>query len=241
MSSLAQTENLPAHRRVFDALRAELMDGRYRPGDVLTLRRLAADYRVSPMPVREALRQLIAERALTVRPSGSVMVPEMDLARLADLKQVRLLLEGRAAELAAQAISKDRLKALKRTLRRSEATRGDDGALPNLTQNRVFHFQIYRAAGSDVLVPLIESLWLQFGPYLRIVTQRVGTAWGTGDQHHREVIEALTARRPAAARRAIERDISRAMDILLDGHPSEIAAWIGLDRLQRQGLPAQTA
>lgn len=217
------------------------MDGRYRPGDVLTLRRLAADHRVSPMPVREALRQLIAERALTVRPSGSVMVPEMDLARLADLKQARLLLEGRATELAALAMSKERLKALRQTLKRSEATRGDDGALPNLTQNRVFHFQIYRAAGSDVLVPLIESLWLQFGPYLRIVTQRVGTAWGTGDQYHRKVIEALTERRPAAARRAIERDISRAMDILLDGRPSDIAAWIGLDRLRRQGLPAQTA
>ena len=169
------------------------------------------------------------------------MVPEMDLARLADLKQARLLLEGRATELAALAMSKERLKALRQTLKRSEATRGDDGALPNLTQNRVFHFQIYRAAGSDVLVPLIESLWLQFGPYLRIVTQRVGTAWGTGDQYHRKVIEALTERRPAAARRAIERDISRAMDILLDGRPSDIAAWIGLDRLRRQGLPAQTA
>jgi len=215
---------------VFDTLRAELMDGRHRPGDVLTLRSLAARFGVSPMPVREALRQLGAERALTVSPSGSVMVPELDPKRLADLKHVRLLLEGRAAELAASAITVRDLTVLRQTLHDRVSGHDQGAALPDLAQNRIFHFLIYRASGSDVLLPLIESLWLQFGPYLRIVTQRVGTALGAGDQHHCEVVDALSARDPSAARQAMERDISRAMDILLDGRPSDVATWMGAPR-----------
>ena len=45
-----------------------------------------------------------------------------------------------------------------------------------MRENFAFHFHIYRAAGSQVLMPLVESLWLQFAPFMRTVYGRVGTA-----------------------------------------------------------------
>ena len=200
------------HARVAAQLRHGLMCGRYAPGQVMTLRKLAAQFDVSPMPVRDALRQLVAERALVVvNANRSVAVPLYDKQRLNDIRRIRLTLEGMAAELAAENATPENLATIARALDASEAA----GAAPDLGRNLDFHFAIYAASGSEVLVPLIESLWLQFGPYLRRATELVGTSLGTGDQHHREVVDAIVAHDPARARQAIMDDISRAMDLLL--------------------------
>ena len=46
------------------------------------------------------------------------------------------------------------------------ATRGDDNIRAATELNHAFHDHIYRASGSQVLIPMIESLWLQSGPYV---------------------------------------------------------------------------
>lgn len=208
-------DQAPTHRRIADELRAGLMCGQYPPGAVLTLRPLAARFNVSPMPIREALRQLVAERALTVEANGSVAVPTIDAEHLAEIRSIRLALEGMAVELAAINRTPDQLEELETLIIASEGTRGMAGPHPNLERNRQFHFAVYAASGSTVLPPLIESLWLQFGPYLQVVIEMVGTSMGTGDQFHRQVLEALYDRDPKRARRALERDITRAMDVML--------------------------
>jgi DNA-binding GntR family transcriptional regulator len=202
-----------AHARVAQALRDGIMSGHYAPGEVITLRKLAAHFDVSSMPVRDALRQLVAERALVVvNANRSVAVPLLDMTRLSDICAIRLNLEGMAAGMAADRATREQLSEIERALAASEAA----GPTPDPAHNLRFHFAIYAASGSSVLVPLIESLWLQFGPYLRRVSDMVGTSLGTGDQHHREVVDALRARDAERARRAITRDISRAMDLLLN-------------------------
>ena len=55
-----------------------------------------------------------------------------------------------------------------------------------MAANRRFHFEIYTAAPSIVLLPMVESLWIQFGPFMRAVYGRVGTAI-LDDQHVRAV------------------------------------------------------
>ena len=213
----------PTHMRIAEALRTALMCGQYPPGAVLTLRPLASRFRVSPMPVREALRQLVAERALVVEPNGSVSVPTLDLTHLSDLRRIRLLLEGVAAELAATRVTDDQLDELEMLIVSSEA--GDARhAMPNLVRNRRFHFAVYAASGSTVLPPLIESLWLQFGPYLQVVLKRVGGTMGVAEEYHRKVLDALHRRDPEAARQALEGDIARAMDIMLDIYTDDLGA-----------------
>jgi DNA-binding GntR family transcriptional regulator len=82
-------------------------------------------------------------------------------------------------------------------------------------QNRAFHFAIYRRSGSAVLLPIIESLWLQFGPYLRVASERFDGREGRGTNFHVEIVAALARGDAEAARRALESDIGRAFDLVM--------------------------
>src|SRR6185312_14581448 len=82
-------------------------------------------------------------------------------------------------------------------------------------QNRAFHFTIYRQSGSTVLLPIIESLWLQFGPYLRVASERFDGRDGRGTNFHVEMVEALARGDGKAARAALESDIGRAFELVM--------------------------
>ena len=82
-------------------------------------------------------------------------------------------------------------------------------------QNRAFHFTIYRQSGSTVLLPIIESLWLQFGPYLRVASERFDGREGRGTNFHIEIVSALARGDGKAARAALESDIGRAFDLVM--------------------------
>ena len=79
-----------------------------------------------------------------------------------------------------------------------------------MAANHAFHFAIYRAAGAEVLLSLADSLWLQIGPFMRVVFGRVG-AQSLEIDHHVETLAALKARDPEAARRAMAADIAMGM------------------------------
>ena len=84
-----------------------------------------------------------------------------------------------------------------------------------VAQNRAFHARLYALSGSRVLPPIIDSLWLQVGPYIRPSVEHIDVAGGRS-LHHVEVIDALRRRQPIEARAAIERDIDRFFDIAFD-------------------------
>src|SRR5215208_3980695 len=60
---------------VYQQLKQALMTGRIAPGSTMTIRSLAASFGVSLMPVREALRRLLAEHVLVLQPNRSVALP----------------------------------------------------------------------------------------------------------------------------------------------------------------------
>lgn len=77
-----------------------------------------------------------------------------------------------------------------------------------LSANQRFHFTLYGASGSDVLLPLIESLWLQFGPTMYLSLLSPDMRWDASA--HFEILEGLRAAKPALARRGIVNDIRTA-------------------------------
>lgn len=202
--------------RVYAELKTLLMQGRFQPGQALKIAELAAAFGTSHQPVREAIRQLVAERALDAAANRSARVPEWDRARLDDLRKARLAIEGLAAELAASRATGTDVAKLARILDAEIAA--DDAARveASVAQNREFHFTLYRLSGSAVLLPIIESLWLQFGPYIRRCAEFFDGREGRGAKHHTEALRALRQRDPAKVRRAIERDIERVFAILSD-------------------------
>jgi Bacterial regulatory proteins, gntR family len=64
-------------QRVYENLRAGLIGGLFAPGEVVSLRRIAAANGVSPMPVREAVKRLISEGAIELLPNRTIAVPNL--------------------------------------------------------------------------------------------------------------------------------------------------------------------
>jgi DNA-binding GntR family transcriptional regulator len=208
----SETAPAAASDRVYLAIRRGLIEGRFIPGRSVTLRGIAQDLGVSPMPVRAAVTRLVAERALAISETRRVSVPALSAETLTELMRARLALEPEAAAQALPRIDAKRIDALRRHDDRLEhcLTSGD---VPGYMEaNHAFHFGIYTAAPSVVFTPLIEQLWLQFGPFMRIVYGRVGTA-KLIDQHE-AALNAIENRNEAALKAAIAADIRDGMNII---------------------------
>lgn len=207
--------------RVYAELGDALICGRLQPGQQLTIRDLASAFDTSVMPVREALRRLIAEKALDGLPQRSVRVPPMTPERLLDLRRTRLLVEGHAAELAAAHVTPALLAQLAAADAAYIAAAEAGDADQELLCNQRFHFTLYEACGSPSLLAIIRSLWLQSGPYIRTAVERHSdqtraSQRGMRGSFHSRIVAALRKRDIAAVRRALEADLSWAFD-LLDG------------------------
>src|SRR5882757_3844686 len=107
MSSMTKIEPLGATReRVLASLRQEIIAGRLGPGDRLVERELADRFGVSRVPVREAIRALVAEGFVTFETPRRTVVRRLTRTDVTELFELREALEvyaaGRAAERATQ-------------------------------------------------------------------------------------------------------------------------------------------
>jgi DNA-binding GntR family transcriptional regulator len=155
--------------RVYKQVAELILDGSIVPGQIVTVQSLASAFNVSPMPVREALRRLTAENALTVVSGRSIGIPPLSQERLFDLTNVRLEVEATMVAWAAELISDAALEDLKQHLDTLE--KADIASDPSsyVRANQAFHFVIYRAANSPIMLNIIGSLWLQISPYFHLL------------------------------------------------------------------------
>ena len=196
------------------ALRDALLTGRFVPGRPVTLRGLAGDLGVSPMPVREALRTVAAGNALEIRDNGRIQVPRMTPERFSEILDARLLLEPELARRAAPALGSGDARDLEAIDAEIDASLENGDVDSYMRLNHAFHFRIYSAACSSVILPLVETLWLQFGPFMRTVYGRLGTAALV--DHHKEAVAAIRATDPDALAAAVAGDIRCGMQLLAD-------------------------
>ena len=185
------------------------MSGQLQPGQKLTSRKLAKEFGTSDMPVRSAFMRLQALRALSPMPNGSVEVPLISADRFQQLTAVRTVLEGTATELATKLINGNNLRAIRRHCAElTEAARG--GGIENyLRKNYDFKFSIYRHCGNEQMIFLIETVWMQVGPFLRnlYIGFEDDLAGILGIDYHEEALAAIEAQDGERARAAIVSDI----------------------------------
>ncbi len=100
--SLIVLNRTALHEQICEAIRERILDGEYKPGERLNIDQLARAMNVSSTPVREALARLISERLVSFQPNkGYRVTPPPDAGWLADLFDVRMLLEPYAARVGA--------------------------------------------------------------------------------------------------------------------------------------------
>lgn len=205
----------PVHEAVYQALRNKLMHGEYRAGQSLGIQELADALGTSTMPVRDALRRLVAQQGLESTRSGTIRVPLITAARLRDIRRARVFIEGTVTEWAGPRLAHETLAALERLAGEiTTARRTREGVMSSLEKNRIFHFTLYAAADSPVMLGMIESLWLQSGAYLRDTRELLHTELQPADLLHEATVEALRRADYAGARACIEKDVSWIFDRL---------------------------
>lgn len=216
------------HDRVYAALRRSLIHGAFATGEMLRIQELAEKLQTSTMPVREALARLVSEQALEALPNRSVRVPVISREKLEDLARARTLIEGQIIALALPNLRGTDFERLRQLAEECEAAfRSRDGDRARITSelNHAFHYYIYRAARSAVLIPIIESLWLQSGPYVQaaaILHEEQRDL--PGAHHHWALIDALERGDEQGAIKALRDDISRSFNLVrqrLDAEDAE--------------------
>jgi DNA-binding GntR family transcriptional regulator len=201
---------IPTHEVTYAQLRDMILYGVLQPGQPVTIQGLIKDLGAGMTPVREAIRRLAAEGALLAQGNRRVAVPRLDKALLDQIAFARMTIEPKLAELAAAHLTPALIGKLD-TLDQDLDAAIQAGEIPAyLANNHAFHFALYEASEAPVLVDMARSLWLRFGPSLRIVIAKGGAS--SLPDRHEEALAAMRAGDAAGLARAFTGDIAQGID-----------------------------
>lgn len=148
----------PESERVTRQLRDDILDGVRKPGSKLVERELAAQIGVSRVPVRDALRVLVAEGLVTPRPRTWAVVREFTPTDIADLNEVREALEVMTFRLAAQRGDRVGLGRLRSNLDEELAAARAGDAVRARRAAADFHETVTSMAANELLSELEGTL-----------------------------------------------------------------------------------
>lgn len=194
-----------AYRKLLDEIRS----GRLNAGDRLRETDLAERLGVSRTPIREAIRQLEADGIVTHVPRQGATLRTLDYAEVMELYEMRAVLEGTAARLAARAASDIEIEELV-ALNRELAEAGDSAQAVVL--NRQFHTAILDAAKNRFLARSMISLQkalMILGPTTLTQADRAERAI----DEHLGILDAIKARDGALAEAAMRAHIEMAQRV----------------------------
>lgn len=206
----------PLHEAIYQALRARLATGSFAPGESLSLRSLAGELGGSVTPVRDAVWRLTAEHALTIGPTRRITVPEMDQDGIVELMRARALLEPEAAARALPFITPTHIAAMLNANAAMNAALRHGDIVGYMASNHAFHFALYRACPSNVIVPMIEGIWVRFGPFMRLMFPEAVNELDLSDRHG-DALCAIEAGDEMALRAAISADVGDGLDWMVKG------------------------
>lgn len=211
-----------AKQWVYRVLRRAIMTGQFEPGDPVTINGLAEALGVSAMPVREALHRLVSEGAVELLDNRRVRVPDLDPQSFEEVLDARVALETRAAERAMPFIDERRLARMRAFDQQADKALaiGNFGRL--VEANFDFHRCLYEARPGTVMLPLIESLWLRLGPFMRRAGETLSQTYQV--DRHAEALAAITQRDAEALKAAIAADIRDGSGHLGRSHFARVAA-----------------
>jgi DNA-binding GntR family transcriptional regulator len=187
---------------VYRRLRDQILWGVFPPGSVLSVRDLARQLSVSPMPVREALLRLSHDELVEVAPRSSTRVTSLSLERVREICEMRNYLEPLAARLAAARLTPADVEHLRRCLKKMDLAASANRARVWHRWNQEFHTLIFRRCGNSLLERMARDMW---GRNLHHFTAgSVGTpAFRTRRAaEHERILRAMERRNPEAAEAA---------------------------------------
>jgi len=186
---------MKAAQRAYNTLRTGIIEGVYPPGARVTEQEIAASAKVSRTPVREALRRLEAEGLLRFVPHQGAFVTRWSEQDAEDIFELRAMLEGHAARLAANRATDEDVQQLRRLAEEqcAEAADRSPGYLERIADlNSQFHRHLQQVAASTRLQASLATL--SSAPLvLQTFRNYDGDDLNRSAHHHMEMVEAIEA------------------------------------------------
>ena len=207
-------EKSTAAEQVYNALKRDIITLQHQPGVSLTEQQLATLYGTSRVPVREACRRLGQEGLLTGRPYRGYSVNHISLKEIGDCFDLRLGLESRALELAAQRATAGDLNRLS-NLATIEYTYHDwDSYVEFLDRNLDFHIQLASLSRNDRLVAVLRDLLGSMQRFFFLGLD-LGDFASEMRSEHEELVALLSSDSPDLAIGCLNRQIASSRDRIL--------------------------
>ncbi len=198
--TLLQTNSLPA--LVQKELERMILAGDLAAGGKLSEAAVASLLGVSRGPVREAFRALEASGLVRLEKNRGVFVRQVSVAEADEIYELRAVLDEFVGRRVAQTATEDDVRDLRVRVERMEraAARGDVDAYA--TANLGFHDRLVSLAGNDKLLATYRRLVNELHLYRRATLGQAGTL-PVSTREHREIVDRIASRQPAAAGRAL--------------------------------------
>lgn len=198
---------------VFDNLERAILCGEYKNGDILTESRICVELGTSRTPVREALKRLQQE-GLVTESSRTFTVVGITVDDIADIYDVRMLIEGLAFARCANKITDEQLARLEEAVDMQEYYL--QKLLPERSKDKdsEFHSLVYEFSGSGIIPPLLEKLHRRV-QYYRALSISCSDRAVEMVREHRQILDALREHNAPLAERLAREHINNAKENIL--------------------------
>jgi DNA-binding GntR family transcriptional regulator len=202
---------------VRETLRQAILEREIEPGGQININKVAEKLGVSSMPIREALRELEAEGMVTFGFNKRILASQLSRSELYDIYSIRIPLEEIALTKFFNLKDEQSLEDLEALHRQMINPRIIGNDWFNL--NRAFHMKLYEMSGSKRLFKILQGLWNNTGPYLRIFSDNK-KAVDRANKEHGLLLQALRKQNCRQAQRVLRKHLQngiRTIESSLDG------------------------
>ncbi|WP_342769675.1 GntR family transcriptional regulator [Pseudorhodoferax soli] len=187
-SSSFESTHSTAQEEAYQHIRHAIRMGLQRPGARLVPEEIASALGMSRMPVREALNRLAAEGLIVMRPNRGAVVRDLTEKEVREVFEMRAVLEGLAAAMAARRVSADDIHDLEQILARMQRSAANTSDW--ITVHRQFHERLCAVSDAPRLMHQISALHSVIEPLMRIWMEARPSVDYVQDVH-REILAAL--------------------------------------------------
>jgi DNA-binding GntR family transcriptional regulator len=193
-SFLKKTKPVSVASQVTESIRNAILSGQFKPGERLVERRLAEAVGSSLTSIRDALQQLDREGLVSRKANTGTFVTELSPKKLADMIEVRLLLEPRAMTLASRNMTQNDSLELQRMADEIERLATDNDFYHVSRSDFAFHQRVWQISGNESLEKLLSQLCSPMFAFLMILNSVKQQNLAGHLMSHHILVDALNSR-----------------------------------------------
>ncbi len=204
---------------IYKAIRDEIISGRKKPGERLSIDLLKENFGTSVTPVRDALQMLSQEELVTIKPRSGYYVTLVTLKELNDMMDLRSILELAVVERLIKKITDEQIKALEE-IHHGYTDDRTESFVRYTEENRKFHVMLAEFSGNHELALQVGHLHDRLARFM--VMSNPGTEM---IDMHTKVIDRLKARDAGGAVKAVQKELAEGKQLVMERIMEEEASF----------------